>query len=601
MRKYEESRKLNIYLIIASLVALLIITSFIFGYNAIHIFAAAGEKVNFNETDVLDDLLHSTVNGEAFDIRDYPPDTSKKCEVINFVEYCYSYDKERQSDYALYIYVYNPAVLDIKGDSNQNKISIAISYNAEHEPNDYQKFNLAFCSKSEGAYDRLFYKFRIDDPNKIILNNVNSNERRYDVAEIELLTNGNSNATAYTVGGSYRFTGYAKGFGIDPKAESTLDSTVFEFETITLEVKDTYYRLAKNASEAEQITSVYFSVDNSILERYGRLQKIKAEWYEYKTKEIVVTSNQAVYNALLPYVGVDIDGYNSNIGYKLAFELDLGGTIMRSWGYNHNNSAAKNCNRLSYVFFTNGTDIDNYILPGEVLKQYIYDYNKSAVNGYLPIKYGRISADLFENDVDSDRTKGYNLVNIDAGDLFDLFGFDNTDFWGWWIDQFYDIPSINLEDVTPIYDVKSSDLLGTDKEISDRLLIAENDSTKFKEYCNQSFNANQTPFLFRFAVSDYVSYPLTVREDNTFNTPHSKWAHYAQETVFLDFDIIQLTFNKDGVYHVIPVVQSPLDIVSDITPPYSNYDGINWLMLLFIGAVLFLGIIIIVKAAERIF
>ena len=39
------------------------------------------------------------------------------------------------------------------------------------------------------------------------------------------------------------------------------------------------------------------------------------------------------------------------------------------------------------------------------------------------------------------------------------------------------------------------------------------------------------------------------------------------ESVFFDFDIIQLTFNRDGVYTVIPVVSSPMDIVNAITPP----------------------------------
>ena len=52
-------------------------------------------------------------------------------------------------------------------------------------------------------------------------------------------------------------------------------------------------------------------------------------------------------------------------------------------------------------------------------------------------------------------------------------------------------------------------------------------------------------------------------------------AYMAQETVFLDFDIIQLTFNRDGVYHVIPVVSSPVDVVGAITPPVV-FEGYDW-------------------------
>ena len=44
-------------------------------------------------------------------------------------------------------------------------------------------------------------------------------------------------------------------------------------------------------------------------------------------------------------------------------------------------------------------------------------------------------------------------------------------------------------------------------------------------------------------------------------------AYIAQESVFFDFDIIQLTFNKEGEYTVIPVVSNPITIVDDVTPP----------------------------------
>ena len=48
----------------------------------------------------------------------------------------------------------------------------------------------------------------------------------------------------------------------------------------------------------------------------------------------------------------------------------------------------------------------------------------------------------------------------------------------------------------------------------------------------------------------------------------------------MNFDIIQLTFNKDGEYTVIPVVSSPIDIVSDITPPVFLDDGLEWWQIL---------------------
>ena len=49
-------------------------------------------------------------------------------------------------------------------------------------------------------------------------------------------------------------------------------------------------------------------------------------------------------------------------------------------------------------------------------------------------------------------------------------------------------------------------------------------------------------------------------------------AYVAQQSVFFDFDVIDLTFNKDGVYTVIPAVSDPIDIVNDLTSPTDMGD-----------------------------
>lgn len=548
--------------------------------------------IDLSQTDVLDDLLESTINGQLFDIRDYPIDTAnKQCRIINFVEYCYSFDAARQKDYGLYIYVYNPALLDIV-DSRQNKISIAVSYNAEHEPNDYRKFDLIFCSKSTGAYERLFYKFKVKDDDGVILKIVNAHLRRYDVAEIELLIKGNANATAYSVSASYRFKGYAKGYGIIPDQESTLECTVTELETIELQVHDTFYRYRNAINKQAQVNTVYFAVDNYYLEKYGRLQKIKAEWLEYRTQPIIVIKKENVYNDLLPWVGVYIGTHNEDIGWILDDGINY-------WGYNH--YAANILTRLTFLFYTGGVDIDDFILDGDTLKQYIYEYDKSAANGYLPVKNGNISADLFDTTVDAGRKRGYNLVEIDAGDTFDLRGF-NKSFWSWWISMFYDLEDEDILGIMPIYQVKRSDLSYTNNGISRNLFVSINDVQDFKAFCNNAFAQNKTPFLFRFAVTDYFAEDIAVMEDKFITTQHWGWAYKAQQTVFLDFDIIQLTFARDGKYYVIPVVQSPLDIVADITPPdYTDSNARDWLMIILGVTIAILVIIAALKLFERVF
>ena len=48
----------------------------------------AGNGSSFDQTNVLDDLLSSTVNGKPFDVRDYPFDETGEVQVISLIEYC---------------------------------------------------------------------------------------------------------------------------------------------------------------------------------------------------------------------------------------------------------------------------------------------------------------------------------------------------------------------------------------------------------------------------------------------------------------------------------------------------------------------------------
>ena len=124
----------------------------------------AGNGSSFHDTNVLDDLLSSTVNGKPFDVRDYPFDETGEVQVISLIEYCYSYKANQRDNYGLYIYVYNPKCLNLSTDSKRNKIQMAVSYDAEGNPDDYEKFSLEYCSKVEsGDYKNLFYKYKVID------------------------------------------------------------------------------------------------------------------------------------------------------------------------------------------------------------------------------------------------------------------------------------------------------------------------------------------------------------------------------------------------------------------------------------------------------
>lgn len=603
---------------------------------------AADTELHYDKTDVLTDLRSATVSGEPFDIADYPYDESKQAQVINFVEYCYSYKANMRDNYGLYVYVYNPQGLNVSTKSKSNKIQMAVRYDADGNPGDYAKFDLLFLSKSENDYKNLLYKFKVVDKEidgATFAQRVNANERRYDVSGVELLTYGANNATDYAVNGTYFFTGYAAGYGPDASAESTLESRVEYLESVTLDVKHTFYRTrtsSKGAGYQNQLDTVYFAVPKRFFDTYGKLQRIKAEWYEYRTKDIVVTSNQSLYDKAYPWLGRqtgDFDKYgmmvyNKDIGISLGQDAgDYGdGLSAAKWGWNlggkyyHVPAPA-----LYYLFkVANISEYDPYAdivsiggVESNALYEYIRTYDKSYSGGTLPIKEGSISADLFESDIDGYRKldteygkiqQGYSYYDFDADvDLQKLTSWqegnpsfwDNWVNWGLWDTMFGKIPEEESRTVSPIYTLKETDLQGTNAEIADRLLVNANDVPALREHYAAARKDDCVTVLFRFATSDYYAAAVDIMElGKGFlgADKHTKGQAYrAWESVFLDFDVIQLTFNRDGTYTVIPVVSSPIDIVNAITPPVQMPDGTPWWMRLLSIALLIIAVITLAK------
>ena len=624
---------------IISLLLLFVLVCMAF-YTVIPVsYAAYNEDKEFDKTNVLDDLRSSS----DFNILNYPFDDTgllKKPFIVCFVEYCYSYKVNLQGNYGLYVYFYNPQNLDIVTNSRGNKIQIAVSYNSVGMAKDFEKFDLKFCNKSvESDYYGLFYKFKVIDhkskDGKTILQRVNSHERRYDVSGIELFTKGNQNATDYAVGGIYKFTGYAKGYGPDENAESTLDCKVESLEVVSLDLNHTFYRTltsSQGSGYQNQIDTVYFAVPKRLFDTYGKLQRIKAEWYEYKTKDVVVTSDSELHNALMDWrgrnitVSYNIYGFpNHNYDVPLSVGTYYGrynDTLLSDWCWNpYGNSAGPNP-ILYYSFLVD--DIKNYDpqadisniggVESDALYNYIVNYD-GFFTSYLNGPSRNIPADLFEGDIDEYRKKetdfgkidyGYSYYDFDADtDLQKILTWKDTDpsfwdnvmAWGLWNTLFDRIPSETGRIVSPLYTLKSSDLIGTDKEVSERLLVHSKDVSILRSFYAESQLKQSEVVLFRFAVTDYFAQDLVIvkAEQHAFTEKeiYDK-AYRAWGSVFFDFDVIQLTFKKGDVYHVIPVVASPIDVLSAITPPYNPPKGLpSWVTLLLIFLALLILLVLL--------
>lgn len=635
--------KKQVLLCLASLMlAVLTVLTGIFPVGTAFCHAAAADSTenNFDHTSVNADLAD-------MDLTEFVYDTAGSIEFITLAEYCYSANALNFGNYALYVYIYNPARIPISERQDANSIEMAVGYDEEGKPDDYANIPLKLCGISTGELSKLIYKFRVMDDGTLLKNartqETDNGYRRYDIAGVQLWEIGKDNAVDYGVGGTYKFTGYAKGYGTDENAESNLLCTVEELETVELDVKHTFYRTltsSKGAGYQNQLDTVYFAVPQRFFDTYGKLQRIKAEWYEYKTKDIVVTSNQDFYDKAYPWIGRqtgDFDEFgmtehNEEIHYALGQNAgDGGGGLMiAKWGWNLGSGYLHvPAPALYYLFKVNNIEeYDPYAdivsiggVESNALYEYIKNYNKSFDNGTLPIKDGTISADLFAEDIDDYRKmdtefgkiqQGYSYYDFDADvDLQKLTSWQETDpsfwenwiNWGLWDTIFGGIPEEQSKTVSPIYIVQESDLDGSDNEVADRLLINANDVQALRDYFRDATTVSGTDdeekqvVLFRFATTDYYSAAVDIMELRTIipDKHISGQAYRAWESVFFDFDIIQLTFNRDGKYTVIPAVASPIDIVNDITPPVQMPDDTPWWVKLLSVILTIVLVVLVVK------
>ena len=462
----------------------------------------------------------------------------------------------------------------------------------------------------------MFYKFRVDlteTQEKNVLSTVNSSERVYRVSGIELLTSGASNATEYTIATTYKYSGYAAGYGSNENAESTLTCSTEETDVLSLEVHPTQYRPngtnGKSEYTQDSLHSVYFAVPNEYITRYGAMTAVHATWLDAVLKPALVTGNQTAYDAILPLLGKNIKTQSTfNYMYLGAYAYQQNGEAGSLYlgGYTYYNEEplmrndevinhyyGKDIETLYSMYYAgSGTDsADNFTLSSEdilvELKASASKYGGVLVNG----KYSKY---LFETVADK-----WTDVNITADETFSLT--DEIIDKSWW-DKFWglqgDITTNTFDGISAIYAVKDSDLTGTASEVSQRLFISESDYAEFTNYYNTHKNTS-TVYLFRYQVSDYIAQEATLMKENTsiFGDSFKKVdsnAYFFQQTVNLDFDIIDVTFSNGEKSTVIPVVSNPIDVVPDATPPvYTTTDeeGLDWLKILkiVVGVILVLA------------
>lgn len=604
---------------------LLVFAAFSYGGNfSIAPVSAAESDTLFSETNVLDDLLSS----DDFDILLYPVNTNAdpKVSVIDVVEYCYSYDSAKREHYGLYLYVYNPTLLDIDTASEFNRVLMAEAYDSDpiteqSKATSYSYFSLEFCSTVEsGRYKNLFYKFRIIDKigpdGKTIGERVNSNARRYDISGIEFSAGGT--VTEYPISRTYMFSGYAKGCGPDPETEDiSLESKLLE--TIELEVHHAFYRTGETENyHRNQLNTAYFSVPTRYFSEYGDLQTIRAEWYEYKTDYIFVSStadDPNAYNGVFPYIGQEIGVNNDSIPWQVYTARHISPVGLKDCGlvWNYGDSILDTDVILTRIDWLLKTDKhwEDHTVSEQELYEYMDWYRENISGDNLIL--GRYPAELFTDSIDENRQqylqnpaekRGYVLMDFDADDEFNLLSYDSThNAWQRFWDKFgrWTVDTGGGAEYAPIEVLESSDITKPQETFCNEFLMDESCYADFEVFAADAVSHDRKPVLFRFAATDYYGEAARFDSTETFGVSEED-GYVSQETVFLNFNIIQLGFQRDNKLTVIPVVASPIDIFTPLDPPLPDDPipgvsndgcfGLSWETLIMIAAGIVLLIIL---------
>jgi hypothetical protein len=544
-----------------SLYILLIINMATAGIQPANVAVSAETVKTFDDTDITEDLK----------LLDYSEEKAEgKTQVAGLIEYGYAESAIDCGDYALYIYVYNPTGKEFSTRATANVVNIATEYDQDGEPSQYNNFPLTECSYTA---DKTIYKYRIVDDKNVILQNARSQnndegQRRYDIAGVQLWTAGDSDVTDYYVGKTFYYEGYDEGLSAESAKTSTL--TVQNDRTVQLTIHPTYFRPdGTNGTENMQDTlaSVFFTVPNSLIERYGSLYAVHAEYLKAVINPAIVTNNDAFFKALtdlrfqdqssLTYACVGTDSsYSYETGTYAQFYSNTvyNPSDMKYVYLNNKANGIGEIDRVDIAFNSGETSPLDYTVTTEELTDYLK--NNSENKDVL----GRYDSRFFSS-VDKEKTE----VKINADEEYDL---TSVLFSGWWLFRTgHTAAEYNIPAIQKVTKVTSAAQIKQDYYV---------DTSCYDDFKSAYEEKDTTLYVFHFAKDDYFAEQgMLLREGVNYHSNIGDM-EFRQETVYLDFDIIDLTLRDEKLnLTVVGVVADPVDVIPALTP--SVKDIPDWL------------------------
>ena len=590
---------------------------------------ASAETASFDARSIETDLEEIGVDETV-----YQKNPNGEVSLIHIMEYCFSDYRDLDSLYTLYFYVYNPTgePIDVKYD--KNSINMCIDYDDVGEPSSYGNVDLTYLDSTS---DHLFYKFKLTDSSDLLelekfYSYTFSNGRRYDFIGIQVKHENKTIAKEYEISKTYFWRGYSKGCGAHVNAKDTLTCEYTGTDTINLEIFHTTWRngVYDDDYTTTAITTAYFGVPERYFDDYIGINAIKASWEKYTTQPIFVTSSKARYDEIIKYVGLNVGQGNNELTARILWERTEAGKpapgtgVYAEWDeYYKVYNAFKKEEDGSYIFMdadfwqaTIGNDykfaddgewlptiyyllyveagddptLDDYFVSSEELENYMRWY---TANKGIEVTSQEFSIDLFSGDGES--------VGITINAESKVIDIDAERDWLW--QQIFGNKTQELEyDTIVILDESIRDMTESDFEstyLVDNDTVGGNSSGTVYGDCIKMLDAGMRPVLLKFAESEYYCSPAYFDNTDYFHTGEGSSevtscnGYVAQEEIYLDFDVISMTFlNEDGLTEtVIPVVADPTHVIGGLTanPDVLDEDD-DWIRLL-IGLVCLLLIL----------
>lgn len=551
--------------------------------------AYAAESYPYDDTAIADDL--SGLGAEIPDISVPGEDV----QVIALAEFAFAEDPADCENYSLYLYVYDPAGHSYSTVTDENAVNMAVSYDEYGEANGYMNLPLVYCSNTD---DKTVWKFRVVDKDGQVLSNAQAQDaaegkRRYDVVGVQLREVGTAMAEDHKVGRTFYYEGYSEGMSGESALGSTL--TVNNEKVVRLEVEHAFYRPDQEneggSDTYDSLASVYFAIPNEYIEEYGELYAVRAEYLKVITDYIFVTGEQAVYDELSAHVGEDLSGLDLQYGFgagrhyivdeqHIGYDLTYNMRKEKNGVYYHQSDKA--LDKLYYIFQAEQDKASDRIISTDELTKYMLNYS----TGKSDLILGRYARELFSA-VDEEKTP----VRLSASETLPITQVNLNDWWEMFFGDYYTEVQYNVPAIQTVEKVESAEQVCADYYIDE---TCYND---FKAYYDEH-TTESTVYVFHFAVDDYYS-AEAVNLDNQSDwyyemeqlSRSGKNAYVAQEAVYLDFDIIDISMNDGGKITVLGVVSDPIDIIPPITPPPS--EDVWWIVAAIIAAVLIIILVIV--------